>query len=236
MIFHRISKSTKSYWHDVMLFYRDTVKTKMTIPGKELIDQTYQMVVEIEADTREKMEVSKEIEYNPIVLDRYLKSPMPFIYGSLPQTYEDPKEQDPIMKIKGDDDPLDVCNMSNVLRRLTNMPKKLHHTGNIIPVKVIGILQIKDTGEADWKVIGVDYDLFSSYIENYDEVSSQIKNVFMTWFNSDPKYEDVAFFDVLNPDPKVSDNSIRVFNTVMSHSIKSYGKLVRSTYGKLINN
>jgi inorganic pyrophosphatase len=227
-IYHAGSGTTerKSFWHDESLFYRDTLKIKDIVPEDSLVDQTYQMVVEIEANTRAKMEISKELKFNPIVLDRCLKRPMPFSYGGFPQTYEDPHSIDPVMNIKGDNDPLDVCNMSNIFRNTKGMEHRLHRTGDIIPVKAIGIFQIRDSGEADWKVIAVDYDLFSSYIDSYEEAIGPITDILMEWFSSDPKYEDLIFFDILHPRGDVSGNAINVFNTVMKHSIESYVKRI----------
>lgn len=223
-VYHSSPNTTrrKSFWHDIPLFYRDTLRVKKEVAEDDLVDQSYQMVVEIEANTRAKMEISKDLQFNPIVLDRCLKEPMPFSYGGLPQTYEDPHSIDPVMKIKGDNDPLDVCNMSNVFRKTFGMDIRPHRTGDVIPIKVIGILQIRDSGEADWKVIAIDYDLFSLYFDNYDMAITPIINTLQGWFKSDPKYEDLFFFDILHPSRDISGNAINVFNTVMRHSIDSY--------------
>ncbi|CAF1654732.1 unnamed protein product, partial [Didymodactylos carnosus] len=67
-------------------------------------------------------------------------------YGALPQTWEDPNHVDSDTQTTGDNDPLDVCEIGT----------KLHSTGSIIPVKIVGVLGLIDEGETDWKLIGID--------------------------------------------------------------------------------
>eukprot|EP00461_Guttulinopsis_vulgaris_P002065 UN02066 len=73
---------------------------------------------------------------------------MPFNYGALPQTWEDPRHIDPGMKLGGDNDPVDVVELS---------PAPLKH-GVVYPIKVVGALALIDEGEVDWKLLGIHAD------------------------------------------------------------------------------
>ena len=63
----------------------------------------------------------------------------------MPQTWEDPDVVHPDAKAKGDNDPLDVCEIG--LRILG--------VGEVTPVKVLGVICLIDEGEADWKIIAI---------------------------------------------------------------------------------
>ena len=62
------------------------------------------------------------------------------------QTWEDPNHSHPETKAKGDNDPLDVCEIG----------EQIGFTGQVKQVKVLGIMALLDEGETDWKVIVVD--------------------------------------------------------------------------------
>jgi len=62
------------------------------------------------------------------------------------QTWEDPNQTHAETKARGDNDPLDVCEIG----------EQLGYVGQIKQVKVLGIMALLDEGETDWKVIVVD--------------------------------------------------------------------------------
>jgi len=64
----------------------------------------------------------------------------------LPQTWEDPNHTHAETKARGDNDPLDVCEIG----------EQLGYVGQVKQVKVLGIMALLDEGETDWKVIVVD--------------------------------------------------------------------------------
>jgi hypothetical protein len=64
----------------------------------------------------------------------------------LSQTWEDPNQSHVETKAKGDNDPLDVCEIG----------EQVGYTGQVKQVKVLGIMALLDEGETDWKVIVVD--------------------------------------------------------------------------------
>ncbi len=93
------------------------------------------------------MEICKEEFLNPIKQDvkkgklRFVNNVFPhkgyiWNYGALPQTYEDPAHIDANTQAKGDNDPIDVCEIGDVI-----VP-----SGSVIQVKVLGILAMIDEG------------------------------------------------------------------------------------------
>lgn len=104
---------------------------------------------EIPKGTVAKMEIATKEEHNPIKQDskdgklRVIKyGKFPFNYGAIPQTWENPNEKHEATGLQGDNDPIDVVELS---------PGPLSE-GGVIPLKVLGALALIDEGELDWKV------------------------------------------------------------------------------------
>jgi inorganic pyrophosphatase len=119
--------------------------------------KTYNMVVEVPRWTNSKMEIATQEELNPIKQDtkkgklRYVANSYPFKgyiwnYGAIPQTWENPCHEDNRTNCCGDNDPIDVCEIGS----------RVCNRGDIIQVKVLGVLAMIDEGETDWKVIAID--------------------------------------------------------------------------------
>ncbi|CAK8674957.1 unnamed protein product [Clavelina lepadiformis] len=119
--------------------------------------KTYNMVVEVPRWTNSKMEIATKEPLNPIKQDvkkgklRYVANTYPYKgyiwnYGAIPQTWENPKHVDPDTKQTGDNDPIDVCEIGS------RVPKR----GDVIQVKILGVLAMIDEGETDWKIIAID--------------------------------------------------------------------------------
>ncbi|KAH7364562.1 inorganic pyrophosphatase [Rhexocercosporidium sp. MPI-PUGE-AT-0058] len=115
------------------------------------------MVVEIPRWTNAKMEISKSDLLNPIKQDikkgklRFVRNCFPhkgylWNYGAFPQTWEDPNIIHPETKAKGDNDPLDVCEIGELVG----------YPGQVKQVKVLGVMALLDEEETDWKVIVID--------------------------------------------------------------------------------
>jgi len=115
------------------------------------------MVVEIPRWSNGKLEICKEEKLNPIKQDikkgklRFVRNCFPhkgylWNYGAFPRTWEDPKHEHPETKAKGDNDPLDVCEIGEVVG----------YPGQLKQVKVLGVMALLDEGETDWKVIVID--------------------------------------------------------------------------------
>lgn len=134
-----------SPWHDIPLLRGHTEK------GTPI----FNFVCEIPKDSTAKFEVNTKLPTNPIQQDvkngqlRHFKyGKIPFNYGALPQTWEDPKHIDQGMKLGGDNDPVDIVELS---------PAPLKH-GFVYPIKVIGALALIDEGEVDWKLLAINAD------------------------------------------------------------------------------
>uniref|UniRef100_A0A672GVP1 inorganic diphosphatase n=1 Tax=Salarias fasciatus TaxID=181472 RepID=A0A672GVP1_SALFA len=101
-------------------------------------------------------EIATKEPLNPIKQDvkkgklRYVANIFPhkgyiWNYGALPQTWEDPNHKDKNTNCCGDNDPIDVCDIGT----------QVCSPGEVIQVKVLGILAMIDEGETDWKVIAI---------------------------------------------------------------------------------
>ncbi|KAI0699370.1 inorganic diphosphatase [Cerioporus squamosus] len=145
------------------------------------------MVVEVPRWTNAKMEISKEEAFNPIKQDvkkgrlRYVRNCFPhhgyiWNYGAFPQTWEDPQQTHPETKAKGDNDPLDVCEIG----------EQVGYVGQVKQVKVLGIMALLDEGETDWKVIVIDVrDPLASRMNDIEDVERQLPGLIRAtneWF------------------------------------------------------
>jgi len=102
-------------------------------------------------------QISKDEVLNPIKQDtkkgklRFVRNCFPhkgylWNYGAFPQTWEDPNVTHPETKQKGDNDPLDVCEIGELVAKV----------GEVKQVKVLGVMALLDEGETDWKIIVID--------------------------------------------------------------------------------
>ncbi|KAE8300246.1 Inorganic pyrophosphatase [Larimichthys crocea] len=125
-------------------------------PKKTESEVLFNMVVEVPRWSNAKMEIATKEPLNPIKQDvkkgklRYVANVFPhkgyiWNYGALPQTWEDPDHTDEETKCCGDNDPIDVCEIGT----------QVCSPGQVIQVKVLGILAMIDEGEMDWKVIAI---------------------------------------------------------------------------------
>ncbi|XP_045116633.1 inorganic pyrophosphatase-like isoform X1 [Portunus trituberculatus] len=133
-----------SPFHDIPLFANE---------GNKI----FNMVVEVPRWTNAKMEIATKDPLNPIKQDvkkgklRFVANVFPhhgyiWNYGALPQTWEDPSHMDEATGCKGDNDPIDVCEIGyRVAKR-----------GEVLQVKVLGTIALIDEGETDWKLIAID--------------------------------------------------------------------------------
>ncbi|KAF9225490.1 inorganic diphosphatase [Gyrodon lividus] len=145
------------------------------------------MIVEVPRWTNAKMEISKEEPFNPIKQDikkgrlRFVRNCFPhhgyiWNYGAFPQTWEDPNVTHAETKAKGDNDPLDVCEIG----------EQVGYIGQVKQVKVLGIMALLDEGETDWKVIVVDVlDPLASKLNDIEDVERHLPGLIRAtneWF------------------------------------------------------
>ncbi len=97
-------------------------------------DNIFHAVIEIPKGSRVKYEYSEK--YGAIFVDRVFRTPVdyPQNYGFFPQSWN-----------KYDNDPMDVIVVSS----------EKFQPGVVVPVRVIGIIEMDDTGELDHKIIAV---------------------------------------------------------------------------------
>jgi len=155
-----------SPWHDIPLLASAPTATP----------QIFNMVVEIPRWSNAKQEISKDQNYNPIKQDikkgklRFVRNCFPhhgypFTYGAIPQTWEDPSVTHPETKAKGDNDPLDVCEIG----------EEVGYPGQIKQVKVLGTMALLDEGETDWKIIAIDInDPLASKLNDIEDVERHL--------------------------------------------------------------
>jgi len=92
------------------------------------------------------------------------------------QTWEDPNVVHPETKAKGDNDPLDVCEIGEVVG----------YTGEIKQVKVLGVMALLDEEETDWKIIVIDvHDPLAPKLNDIEDVERHLPGLLRAtneWF------------------------------------------------------
>ncbi|CAI4213543.1 unnamed protein product [Parascedosporium putredinis] len=164
-----------SFWHDVP-----------TYPD-ESNHQIVNMVVEIPRWTNGKLEIKRSEPLNPIFHDekkdlpRFVESvwphkSYPFIYGSVPQTWESPNFKHNFTNYEGDNDPVDIIDIGN----------DPGYVGQVKQVKVLGGLALADGEETDWKMISIDVnDPLAALVNTVEDVEKYRPGLIQTyrdWF------------------------------------------------------
>jgi inorganic pyrophosphatase len=121
-------------------------------------------------------QITKNRAFNPIRQDvkkgqlRYVHNCFPhhgyiWNYGALPQTWEDPSHTDGDTNARGDNDPIDVCDLGAVVSA----------PGTVKQVKVLGIMAMIDEGETDWKVLAIDVtDPLAAELHDIEDVQRKL--------------------------------------------------------------
>jgi len=180
-------------------------------------DSTFHVVIEIPRWTNEKMEVDTKSPLHPIVQDtkkgklRFVANSFPhhgyiWNYGAIPQTWENPGHTDAATGCKGDNDPVDICEIGH----------RVANRGDVLEVKLLGILAMVDDGETDWKVIVIDVnDPLADKLNSMDDVDREMpgfKEATREWFRiykmPDGKPENVFGFDGAYKDPEFAGKVI----------------------------
>jgi inorganic pyrophosphatase len=194
-----------SLWHDVPLYptlqSRDLGCVNMineVVPSGSFSVRCslISCLLQIPRCSRKKFEIATNEPHNPIkqdikkgLLREFGKGDVYFNYGCIPQTWEDPDTEHPDAKARGDNDPLDVCEIG--LRILG--------VGEITAVKILGCLCLIDEGEADWKMIAISLaDPWAPLLNDVSDVEeklpgtiSAIREWFRTYKVHDGKPENV---------------------------------------------
>ncbi|CAE7590499.1 PPA6 [Symbiodinium sp. CCMP2456] len=135
--------TTTSYWHETELFVQDWLDEDTGL---------FRYVNEMPQGSLQKFELQTTLENNILCEDtegsrrlRAFGRPVPFNYGCFPQTYRDPTDHDELHDAPGDDDPLDVVDVSQT-------PSGV---GDVIICRPLGAVCLIDEGQADWKILVV---------------------------------------------------------------------------------
>ncbi|XP_053416427.1 inorganic pyrophosphatase 2, mitochondrial isoform X2 [Nycticebus coucang] len=158
MTLYRTEERGQPYSPDYRLFFKNVAGHYISpfhdIPLK--VDSKEENGIPTKKARNDEYEIATKEPLNPIKQDvkngklRYVANIFPhkgyiWNYGALPQTWEDPHRKDKSTNCCGDNDPIDVCEIgSKVLSR-----------GEVIHVKILGILALIDEGETDWKLIAI---------------------------------------------------------------------------------
>ncbi|KAI9313246.1 inorganic pyrophosphatase [Dichotomocladium elegans] len=147
----------------------------------------YNMVVEIPRWTNAKVEIATGEKFNPLKQDikkgklRYVRNCFPYKgyiwnYGCLPQTWEDPTSVHPDTNARGDNDPIDVCEIG----------EEIGYPGQVKQVKILGVMALLDEGETDWKLLAIDVrDPLASKLNDIEDVEKHLPGLIAAtrhWF------------------------------------------------------
>lgn len=132
-----------SLWHDVELRVKSWLDEDTGL---------FRFVNEMPLGSLQKFEVQPHAAGNAISEDivgstrlASFGQPVPFNYGCMPQTYRDPRQLDRIYDAPGDDDPLDIVDLT----------KQTMEVGQVAKCRPLGAVCLIDEGRADWKVLVV---------------------------------------------------------------------------------
>ena len=139
-----------------------------------------------------KQDTQKNARTGKTQLRYYARFPL-FNYGFLPQTWENPFENDPKQPCVGDGDPIDVVEIG-----MHALP-----TGTLLDVKVLGVMCLLDQGEVDWKVICINFnDSYCKKLNNpYDieKVYPGKLKAIQQWFEEIKTYDGKPRNKVVGP-------------------------------------
>lgn len=175
--------------------------------------KTYNAVIEVPRWTNAKMEIDTKTPLNPIKQDqkkgklRYVANSFPhhgyiWNYGAIPQTWENPNHTDENTGAKGDNDPVDICEIG----------QRVAKRGDVLEVKVLGVLAMIDDGETDWKMIVIDVrDPLAEKLNSMEDVEKEMPGFLAAtreWFRiykmPDGKPENKFAFDGAYKDAEFS--------------------------------
>ncbi|KAF2995507.1 hypothetical protein E8E13_000944 [Curvularia kusanoi] len=164
-----------SPWHDVPLYPNANDPSIVNF------------VVEIPRWTAGKIEIKRDEPLNPIFHDERDDAPRfrenvwpykahPFLYGSIPQTWESPNFKHSFTGYPGDNDPMDLFDIG----------QDPGFYGQVKQVKILGGLAVVDDEETDWKMMGIDIkDPLATLVNSVEDVEKYrpgTTQAFYDWF------------------------------------------------------
>ncbi len=238
--FFKMSNSKKDYDYRVFLYRDENCTEKISflndIPYKNN-DGTFNCIFEVPYGETAKMEMSKE-EHNPIKQDtkknkftnhKYLRhyrlTPL-FNYGFIPQTWENSNIKFR-NKYIGDDDPLDVIELSipnkiidnssldnnNDLNKNVFFNNSRVSIGDLNRLHILGSFCLIDQDEVDWKILALNADIFTKDKAlkwmDFDENKDRLKSI-MNWFKIYKTFEGKKENFILDNDKIFSPEETRI--------------------------
>ena len=145
-----------------------------------------------------KYEVDKESGYLKLDRPQKYSNVVPALYGFIPQTFSSTKvaefcnEKTGRTDIKGDEDPIDICVLTE---------KEITHGDILVSARPIGGFRMIDGKEADDKIVGVlNNDAMYSHYKDITDlpemVIERLKHYFLTYKDLPGKESDVEITDV----------------------------------------
>ncbi|KAK1710570.1 hypothetical protein CaCOL14_004511 [Colletotrichum acutatum] len=205
-----------SFWHDVPVWPDESNK------------QVVNLVVEVPRWQDGKIELKRSEPLNPIVHDslngapRYVENvwphkSYPFIYGSIPQTWESPNYNHSFTHLLGDNDPVDLFDIG----------QDRGYVGQVKQVKILGGLALADGNETDWKILGIDIkDPMASVINSFEDVEKYRPGTIKTFRNWWTHYKVARGDPVINI---IGDwyQNVTYMQSVVEESHKTWADLIR---------
>jgi inorganic pyrophosphatase len=126
--------------------------------------------------------INKPTPYNPVKQDvnnglvrTITYGSLPYNYGALPRTWEDPNIKNENLNVEpvgGDNDPLDVIELS--MEPLS--------IGSIHIVKIIGCIPLIDSNEVDWKMLAINVEnAMAVHLHDIGDVDQERLASIMHW-------------------------------------------------------
>ncbi|CAK9290230.1 unnamed protein product [Gordionus sp. m RMFG-2023] len=194
----------------------------------------FNMIIEIPRWTNAKFEISTKEYLNPIHQDtksgvpRFVHNIFPYNgyiwnYGALPQTWEDPTHLDKDTQCKGDNDPIDIVEIGF----------RVGKTGDVIQVKILGVLCLIDEGETDWKLISINItDPMAEKLNDIEDVEKHMPGYLQStveWFRDYKvpagKNRNIFAFD---NQPRNRDFALKV----IQQTHEQWQKLIKSSHNE----
>lgn len=179
--------------------------------------------IEVVPNDTVKYEVDKETGYLKVDRPQKFSNIIPALYGFIPQTYSGEKvaeycnEKTDRKGITGDDDPIDICVLTE---------RNITHGDILVQAVPIGGFRLIDGGEADDKIIAVlkEDEVYSQWT-NIDDVPSSIikrlKHYFLTY--KDMPGQTISRCEITHTYGR--DEAYEVINRGVIDYKKKFGKL-----------